>query len=104
MVFLPLDFKYIGTVCEINYDVTKKQRHTKISELHYFDGTVTFSVLEADGVWLYSIDTDSQALSKSEFYPTDPNGTYTAKVIIRLREDGDGDDDDDDDPNAPESI
>ena len=81
VVRLTEDFKYIGTVCEINYDVTKKQRHTKISELHYFDGTVTFSVLEDDGVWLYSIDTDSQALSKSEFYPTDPNGTYTAKVI-----------------------
>ena len=81
VVRLTKDLKYSGTVCDIGYDVSRKQRHTKISDLHYYNGKVTFSVIEDEGVWLYSIDTNTQALSISDFYPTDPNGTYTFKVI-----------------------
>ena len=88
------DYKYSGTVCEIDYDISKRLRKTKLSKLHYFDGAVTFAEVEDDGVWLYSVDTDSQALSKSDFYPSDPDGTYTTKVIpvdgsfLFLRSDG----------------
>lgn len=94
VVRLTDDLKFSGTVCEIDYDISKKQRHTKVSDLHYYDGKVTFSVLEDEGVWLYSIDTDTQVLSRSDFYQTDPNGTYTIKVIpldgsfLFLRSDG----------------
>ena len=88
------DYEYIGTVCTIPYDVSSRQRLSKISRLHYFDGAVTFAVVEEDGVTLYSLDIATQALSESEFYPTDDNGTYTATVIpvdgsfLFLRSDG----------------
>lgn len=88
------NYEYIGTACEVRYDAADRQRSSKISRLHYYDGAVTYAVVEPEGVTLYSIDTSTQALSESEFYPTDANGTYTTKVIpidgsfLFLRSDG----------------
>ena len=94
IIRLSSDYKYLGTVFDIDYDQSKKQRSTKISKLNYYDGEVTFAEVERDGVWLYKIDTKDQSLTKSDFYPTDENGTYTVSVIpvddafIFLRSDG----------------
>lgn len=94
IVRLDEDYCYLGTACEVHYDYSDRQRTSKISRLNYYDGAVTYAVVEADGVTLYSIDTDTQALSKSDFYPNDPNGTYTTSVIpidgsfLFLRSDG----------------
>ena len=73
--------RYIGEVCTIKYDSTERIRQSKISRLHYYDGTVTFATVEKNGVRLYSVDTETQALKESGFYPTDPDGTFTAEVI-----------------------
>ncbi len=88
------EFEYLGEVCEIEYSEDSRLRQTMLSNLHYYDGEVTFAVNNEEGVWLYSIDTQTQALSISDCYPSDPNGTFTAYVIpvdgsfIFLRSDG----------------
>ena len=87
-------YKYIGDVCDIEYDILDRQRESKISRLHYYDGAVTYAVTEKEGVRLYSIDTGSQVLSESGLYPSDPDGTFTVNVIpldgsfLFLRSDG----------------
>ena len=88
------EYKYVQDVCSFDYDTSQRQRYSRLSDLHYYNGKVTFASVEEDGVYLYSLDTVSQALSESKFYPTDENGTYTACVIpvddsfIFLRSDG----------------
>lgn len=88
------DYKYTGTVCEIQYDGSDRQRYSKLSRLHYYDNAITYAVVDGTGVYLYSIDVRSQVLTQSDFYPTDADGTYTAKVIpidgsfLFLRSDG----------------
>ncbi len=74
-------YEYLGTVCEIQYDDLSRQRSSKISRLNYHDGAVTYATVELSGVYLYSIDVKSQVLTQSDFYPTDPDGTFTTKVI-----------------------
>ncbi len=87
-------YGYLGEVCSFDYDVSGRQRQSKISRLNYYDGKVTFAVTENDGVRLYSIDTASQAMTESDLYPADADGTFTSLVIpvdgsfIFLRTDG----------------
>ena len=81
IVRLSEDYEYLGAVCEIRYEFTDRLRQSKISRLHYHNDTLTFAVTEADGVWLYSVDTKSQVITKSDIYPTDENGTFTISVI-----------------------
>ena len=87
-------YGYIGEACGFDYDVTDRLRQSKISRLHYYDGAISFAVTDQDGVRLYSLDTGSQALTESDLYPTDIDGTYTASVIpvdgafLFLRSDG----------------
>ena len=87
-------YGYIGEVCGFDYDVAERLRQSKLSRLHYYDGAVTFAVSDQDGVRLYSLDTGSQALTESDLYTTDQEGTFTASVIpvdggfLFLRSDG----------------
>jgi class 3 adenylate cyclase/HAMP domain-containing protein len=88
------EYEYTGTVCEIQYEGIDRQRYSKLSRLHYYDNAVTYAIVDESGVYLYSIDVRSQALTQSDFYPTDADGTYTTKVIpidgsfLFLRSDG----------------
>ena len=67
---------------------------TMLSNLNYYNDTVTFAVNNEEGVRLYSIDTKTQALTISDCYPNDVNGTFTSYVIpvdgsfVFLRSDG----------------
>ncbi len=94
IVRLNADYSYIDDVCDIEYDVSQNMRESKLSGLHYYNGSVTFAELNRDYVRLYSIDTATKALKVSRDYPTDENGTYTADVIpvdgafLFLRSDG----------------
>ena len=94
IVRLSEDYKYLGEVCSFEYDTSKRQRTSKLSLMHYYDGAVTFATIEKEGVYLYSIDTKTQAITKSDLYPTDPDGTYTTGVtpidgsFIFIRSDG----------------
>ncbi len=87
-------YEYLGNACEIKYSETDYSRTSKLTGLHYYDGAVTFAVVEKSGVRLYSIDTETQALTTSDVYPTDADGTYTFCVIpldgsfLFLRSDG----------------
>ncbi len=86
------DYRYLGEVCKISYD--DNTSGSRVSRLHYYDGTVSFAVVEEDGVTLYSIDTATSGITISDKYLTDPDGTYTSSVIpvdggfIFLRSDG----------------
>ena len=88
------EFEYLGEVCEIDYGEESRFRMTMLSNLHYYNDTVTFAVNNEEGVRLYSIDTKTQALTISDCYPNDVNGTFTSYVIpvdgsfIFLRSDG----------------
>ena len=58
-------YKYIGDVCYIEYDILDRQRESKISRLHYYDGAVTYAVTEKEGVIsLYPDGTKSADASK----------------------------------------
>lgn len=86
------DYRYMGEVCTVRYNDSTSG--SGISRLHYYDGTVTFAVVEDDGVTLYSVDTETSGITISDKYPTDEDGTYTSSVIpvdggfIFLRSDG----------------
>ena len=88
------EFEYLGEVCEIDYGEESRFRMTMLSNLHYYNDTVTFAVNNEEGVRLYSIDTKTQALTISDCYPNDVSGTFTSYVIpvdgsfIFLRSDG----------------
>ena len=88
------NYEYMGTVSEILYDTSSRQRYSKISRLNYFDGKVTYATVDDMGVYLYTIDAKTQVLSQSGFYPTEENGTFTTRVIpvdgsfIFIRSDG----------------
>ena len=88
------DHSYIDEVCDIKYDISQNMRDSKLSRLHYYNGSVTFAELNRDYVRLYSIDTRTKALKVSHDYMTDENGTYTVNVIpvdgtfLFLRSDG----------------
>ena len=94
VVHISKDYRYLDDIYEIDYDVADRMRDSKMSRLNYYDGKVTFAVVEKNGVLLYSIDTDTQAVTVSDLYPTDADGTYTTLAIpvedsfIFLRSDG----------------
>ncbi len=81
IVRLSADYKFVDEIFTIDYEDTDRLRYTKMSKFNYYDGHVTFATVEPKGVTLYSIDTKSQAVSVSDLYATDENGTYTAYVI-----------------------
>ena len=87
-------YKFIDKLLEIKIDEADRARSSQLSRLHYYDGKVTFACVKKSGVTLYSIDTDTKALTESELYPTDANGCYTSTVIpldgsfLFLRSDG----------------
>lgn len=86
------DYRYLGEVCKIEYDGCTSE--SRISRLHYYDGKVTFAVVDISGVTLYSIDTNTSGLTISDKYINEPDGTYTSAVIpidgsfLFLRSDG----------------
>ncbi len=94
IVKLSKEYRYLGEVCSFDYDASDRNRGLTLSGLHYYNGEITFASVDRSGVYLYSIDTKSQALTKSDFYSTDEDGTYTACVIpmdgsfMFLRSDG----------------
>ncbi len=81
IVRLTGDYKPIGDVFSIKHDASERIREPQFSSLDYYDGYVYFAVTDPDGVTLYAIDTDTQVVTSSAVYPTDPDGTYTVKVI-----------------------
>ena len=88
------DFKKTDEVFSIEIGKEGRQRGTKISRPHYHNGKVCLAVSDISGVKLYSIDTKTHVVSESDIYPTDPDGTYTARVLpvdgafIFIRSDG----------------
>ena len=53
IVRITKDYQYMDCVCDIPYDT--KQRDSRLSKMHYANGTVTFAETGADYVRLYSI-------------------------------------------------
>ena len=87
-------YEYKNTVCEIDFDPADRRRSSTVSKLCYHDGAVSFALIQKAGVTLYSIDTKTRTVTKSDLYKNDQNGTYTNLVIpidgefIFLRSDG----------------
>ena len=75
------DYKRTDEIFKLDIGKDGLKKGTKISSPRYHNGKVYFSVSDMSGVKLYSIDTKSRIISESDIYPTDPDGTYTAKVI-----------------------
>jgi Adenylate cyclase, family 3 (some proteins contain HAMP domain) len=73
--------KMVGEVFKLNYDDSESIRESKISRLHYYNGAVTFACIDKNEVTLYMVDTETQVVTKSQSYPTDENGTFTANII-----------------------
>lgn len=73
--------EYIDEICQIEYGDTENRRDSKISELHYNNETVSFAVMDIDGIRLYKIDTKTNEVSISHTYPSDENGVCTVNVI-----------------------
>ena len=92
IIRLSADYRYLGDVCKIEYPVSSSG--SRLSRLHYYDGKITFAVVDLDGVTLYSIDTNTSGITISDKYMNDSNGTYTSSVIpidggfLFLRSDG----------------
>ena len=88
------DYKKTDKVFNIDISREDLQKGTRLSLPHYHDGKVYFSLSDMYGVKLYSIDTKTQIVSESNVYPTDPDGTYTARIIpvdgafVFIRSDG----------------
>lgn len=75
------DHMHISDVCEIKYAENEHSSASKLSRLHYYNGKVTFALVENKGVKLYSVDTETNALSVCDRYTNDPDGTFTSVVI-----------------------
>ena len=75
------DYRTTTEVFRLDIGKDGLKKGTKIGPPHYYNGKVYFSVSDMSGVKLYSIDTKSRVISESDIYPTDPDGTYTARVI-----------------------
>lgn len=92
IIRISADYRYLGDVCKIEYPVSSSG--SRLSRLHYYDGKITFAVIESDGVTLYAIDTNTSGITISDKYLNDSNGTYTSSVIpvdgefLFLRSDG----------------
>ena len=73
--------KMVGEVFKMKYDDTESIRESRISRLHYYNGAVTFAYIERNQITLYEVDTKTQVVKKSQSYPNDEDGTFTANVI-----------------------
>jgi class 3 adenylate cyclase len=88
------DYKKTDEVFKIEISKDDQLKGTKVGMPHYHNGKVSFAVSDIYGVKLYSIDTTTRIVSESEVYPTDPDGTYTARILpvdgafIFMRSDG----------------
>ena len=88
------DYKNSDEVFRIEIGKEGLEKGTKLSPPRYENGKVYFSVSDMSGVKLYAIDTKTRVVSESDIYPTDPDGTYTARVIpagsafVFIRSDG----------------
>lgn len=88
------DYEYKDSLFDIKYTGSDRIRASHLSRLNYYDGKVTFACIKKDEVKLYSIDTDTRAVTVSDSYTTDANGNYTFAVIpldgsfLFLRSDG----------------
>ena len=88
------DFKKTDNVFNIDISSEDLQKGMRVSLPHYHNGKVSLSVCDMNGVKLYSIDTKTRIVSESNVYPTDPDGTYTARVLpvdgafVFIRSDG----------------
>ena len=81
VICLSSDYKLKDKVFSIEYRPEDRVLGTDFSHLHYYDGHVTLASVKASGTTLYSIDTSTGTVASSNVYPTDPDGTYTLKVI-----------------------
>lgn len=88
------DYKKSDAVFDFDISKEDQQKGMKMGLPHYHNGKVSFATSDIYGVKLYSIDTKTRIVSESEVYPTDPDGTYTARIIpvdgafIFMRSDG----------------
>lgn len=81
IVQLSSDYRFVKEICEIPYEEDEKKRVSRLSKLHFYEGNLTFAVIQEDGVTLYSIDAASGNVRTSNKYPTKSNGTMTVNVI-----------------------
>lgn len=88
------DYRNSDEIFRIDIGKEGLEKGMKVSPLRYYNGKVYYSVSDMSGVKLYSIDTKTRVVSESGIYPTDSDGTYTARVIpvggayIFIRSDG----------------
>ena len=88
------DYKKMDEVFSIEVGTEGRKKGTKISLPNYYNGKVSLAVSDLSGVKFYSIDTKTHIVSESDIYPTDPDGTYTARVLtvdgafVFIRSDG----------------
>lgn len=75
------DYKTATEVFRLDIGQDGWEKGRKLSSPRYHNGKVYFSVSDMSGVKLYAIDTKTRVVSESDIYPTDPDGTYTAKAI-----------------------
>lgn len=88
------DYKKSDEVFTIDISKEDQQKGMKVGLPHYHNGKVSFAVGDIYGVKICSIDTKTRIVSESDIYPTDPDGTYTARILpvdgafIFMRSDG----------------
>ena len=88
------DFTVDREYCTINYDQHEGLQLSKLSQLCCTEGKITFACIERNETRLYSIDPETDSLTISDPYPTDPDGTFTFEVLplsdsfIFMRSDG----------------
>lgn len=75
------DFEVEKEYCTIDYDENEGLQASKLSMLTCADGKIMFARLEQNETRLYSIDMKTQALTISDPYPTEPDGTFTFEVL-----------------------
>lgn len=81
LVRLSSDYKYIDTVCDIEYDEKEKIRRSIISDLHYYNGKISFACVENNKTVLYETDESTGAINISREYVPEEDGTYITNVI-----------------------
>ena len=79
IVKLSKEYKFLEEACSLTLD--HADTGARISRLHYYDGRVTFAVVERYGVRFYSLDTESNNLSIREEHLTEDNGILPVQVI-----------------------
>ena len=79
IVKLSKEYDFLEEACSVTLD--QENTGARLSRLHYYDGRVTFAVVERYGVRLYSLDTGSNNLSIREEHLTEENGILPVQVI-----------------------